>query len=53
MECPTIDQATKDKLRETKASLNPFKLQAELQEKLALFLKLHDEDNEKIARERA
>lgn len=53
MECPTLDQAVKDKLRETKAALNPFKLQAELQEKLALFHKLNDEYNEKIERERA
>lgn len=51
IECPTVSEEVKDKLRKTKATLNPFKLQAQLQEKLAYFHKLNDEYNENIKRE--
>lgn len=47
MECPTVSEEVKEKLRKEKETLNPFKLQAELQEKLALFHKLNDAYNEK------
>ena len=53
MECPTLSDEVKQKLTATKATLNPFKLQAELQEKLALFHKLNDAYNEKIEKDRA
>ena len=53
MECPTLSEDVKQKLTATKATLNPFKLQAELQEKLALFHRLNNEYNEKIAKDRA
>ena len=51
MECPTVEEATKEKLRKRKAELNPFNLQAQLQEKLASFHKLNDAYNEKIKKE--
>jgi hypothetical protein len=50
IECPTVPDDVKENLRKTKASLNPFTLQAQLQEKLALFHKLNDAYNEKIKR---
>ena len=51
IECPTVSEEVKENLRKTKAKLNPFKLQAELQEKLAYFHKLNDAYNEKVKRE--
>jgi hypothetical protein len=51
IECPTVSEEVKEKLRATKATLNPFELQARLQEKLASFHKLNDAYNEKIKRE--
>lgn len=50
IECPDVEEKVKEKLRQEKAKLNPFELQAELQKKLALFHKLNDEYNEKIAK---
>lgn len=51
IECPTLSEEAKDKLRKTKAELNPFELQAKLQEKLAYFHQQNDAYNEKIKRE--
>jgi hypothetical protein len=51
IECPTVSEEIKEKLRATKATLNPFELQARLQEKLASFHKLNDAYNEKIKRD--
>ena len=48
MESPHVEQETKDRLKKEKESLNPFHLQADLQEKLALFHKLNNEYNENI-----
>jgi hypothetical protein len=48
MECTTVAQETKDRLTRIKAGLDPFKLQADLQEKLARFHQLNDAYNEKI-----
>lgn len=48
MECETFPEEKKEELRRIKATLDPFKLQAELQEKLAYFHKLNDAYNEKI-----
>ena len=50
IECPTVSGEVKAKLRTTKATLDPFKLQADLQSKLAYFHKRNDEYNEKIKR---
>ena len=52
MECPEVEESVKENLRKTKESLNPFKLQAELQEKLALFHKQNDAYNDKMKLER-
>ena len=51
IECEKVSEEVKDRLRKTKATLNPFKLQAQLQEKLAYFHKLNDEYNERIKQE--
>ena len=51
MECETYPEEQKEKLRKIKATLNPFELQAKLQEKLAYFHKLNDAYNEKMKRE--
>lgn len=51
IECPTVSEEVKEKLRKTKATLNPFELQATLQTKLAYFHKLNDAYNEKIKKE--
>ena len=51
LEDPSVSEAVKEHLRQTKAKMNPFKLQAELQEKLASFHKLNDAYNEKIKKE--
>jgi hypothetical protein len=51
LESPRLSEEQKEKLRQTKAKLNPFKLQAELQEKLASFHKHNDAYNEKIKKE--
>ncbi len=51
IECPTVSEEVKEKLRKTKATLNPFLLQAELQTKLASFHKLNDAYNEKVKKE--
>ncbi|MCB9027038.1 MAG: hypothetical protein H6625_12010 [Bdellovibrionaceae bacterium] len=48
IECPSVSEEVKEKLRKTKATLNPFELQAKLQKKLAYFHKLNDAYNEKI-----
>jgi hypothetical protein len=48
MESETVSQEVKDSLTKTKSGLNPFKLQAELQQKLARFHKLNDEYNQKL-----
>ncbi len=48
IECPTVSEEVKENLRRTKATLNPFELQARLQEKLACFHKLNDAYNERI-----
>lgn len=51
IECPTVSEEVKEKLRKTKETLNPFELQAKLQTKLAYFHRLNDAYNEKIKRE--
>ncbi len=51
MECPEVEESVKAALRARKEKLNPFKLQAELQQKLALFHRLNDAYNLKIKRE--
>lgn len=51
MECETYPEEQKEKLRKIKATLNPFELQAKLQEKLAYFHKLNDAYNEKMKRD--
>jgi hypothetical protein len=51
IDCPTVGDDIKEKLRQTKATLNPFDLQAKLQEKLASFHSLNNAYNEKIKRE--
>jgi hypothetical protein len=48
IECETVSDEIKENLRKTKSSLNPFKLQAELQKKLVYFHQLNDAYNEKI-----
>jgi len=48
MECDSLPEEKKEELRKIKATLNPFELQAELQQKLAYFHKLNDAYNEKI-----
>ena len=48
MECETFPEEKKEELRRIKATLNPFELQAKLQEKLAYFHKLNDAYNEKV-----
>jgi len=48
MECETFPEEKKEELRRIKATLNPFELQAQLQEKLAYFHKLNDAYNEKV-----
>lgn len=50
IECPTVSEEVKENLRKTKETLNPFELQAKLQEKLAYFHQLNDAYNEKIKR---
>ena len=50
MECPEVSEEVKENLRKEKAKLNPFELQARLQEKLALFHKLNNEYNEKVSK---
>jgi hypothetical protein len=50
MESKSVPEENKEKLRQIKDKLNPFELQAKLQEKLALFHKLNDEYNEAIRR---
>jgi len=52
IENPRVEESVKEKLRATKATLNPFLLQAELQKKLALFHRLNDAYNEKRKLER-
>ena len=47
LESPSVSEEVKERLRQTKATLNPFHLQAELQKKLAYFHKLNDEYNAK------
>ncbi len=49
--CPTVTEDVKERLRQTKAMLNSFELQAKLQEKLAYFHKLNNESNEKVTKE--
>ena len=51
IECPTVSEEVKENLRKTKATLNPFELQAKLQAKLASFHQLNDAYNEKKAKE--
>lgn len=51
IECPTVSEEVKENLRKTKATLNPFELQAKLQAKLAYFHQLNDAYNEKIKKE--
>jgi hypothetical protein len=51
IECPTVSEEVKENLRKTKETLNPFELQAKLQEKLAYFHQLNDAYNEKIKRD--
>lgn len=51
MECETFPEEDKEKLRKIKATLNPFDLQAKLQEKLAYFHKLNNAYNEKNQKE--
>jgi hypothetical protein len=51
MECDTFPEEQKERLRIIKSTLNPFELQAQLQEKLAYFHKLNDAYNEKIKKE--
>jgi hypothetical protein len=51
MECDTYPEEQKEKLRKIKATLNPFELQAKLQEKLAYFHKLNDAYNERMKSE--
>lgn len=53
LESPDVDESVKQTLRETKAKLNPFILQAQLQEKLAYFHKLNDAYNERMGNKRA
>lgn len=48
IENPLVSEEVKKKLRETKSKLNPFELQARLQEKLAYFHKLNDAYNERM-----
>jgi hypothetical protein len=48
IECEKVSDEIKENLRKTKSSLNPFKLQAELQKKLVYFHQLNDAYNEKI-----
>ena len=48
IECPTVSEEVKENLRKTKATLNPFELQAKLQTKLAYFHQLNDAYNENI-----
>ena len=51
IECATYPEEQKEKLRKIKETLDPFKLQAELQQKLAYFHKLNDAYNERIKSE--
>jgi hypothetical protein len=51
IDCPTVSEEVKENLRKTKATLNPFELQAKLQTKLAYFHQLNDAYNEKIKQE--
>lgn len=51
MECETYPEEQKEKLRQIKATLNPFELQAQLQTKLAYFHKLNNAYNERIQKE--
>ncbi len=51
MESDAYPEEQKEKLRKIKATLNPFELQAELQEKLAYFHKLNNAYNERIQKE--
>jgi hypothetical protein len=51
IDCPTVNEEVKEKLRKQKANLNPFDLQAKLQSKLVYFHKLNNAYNEKIKKE--
>ena len=51
IECDTFPEADKEKLRQIKATLNPFDLQAKLQTKLAYFHKINDAYNENKKKE--
>jgi hypothetical protein len=51
IECDKVSDEVKENLRKTKATLNPFELQAKLQEKLVYFHKQNNAYNERVARE--
>jgi hypothetical protein len=53
LESPSVSEEVKEQLRQTKAKLNPFELQAELQKKLAYFHARNDEYNAKVGDRKA